>query len=53
MTSCEHVYEKYDDEQLFSLAYTEFNALKENRQLKNLNMNTIISRNGALYCFCE
>ena len=27
--------------------------LKINRQASNMNMNNVISRNGALYCFCE
>lgn len=43
----------YDEDQLFSLAFQEFNTLKVNKQAKELNMNNVISRSGALYCFCE
>ena len=53
LTNCENVREKYDEEALFSLAFQEFNSLKRNRQADGLTMNNVISRNGALYCFCE
>ena len=53
MNNCEVTRAKYDEEALFSLAFQEYYQLKENKQAKNLNMNTVISRNGALYCFCK
>ena len=53
LTNCENVRLKYDEEALFSLAFQEYNSLKRNKMAKNLNMNNVITRNGALYCFCE
>ena len=53
LTNCDSMRSHYDDEALLSLAFQEFLSLKRNRRAHNLNMNNVISRNGALYCFCE
>lgn len=53
LTNCASLKEIYDEDQLFSLAFQEFNTLKVNKQAGGLNMNNVISRSGALYCFCE
>ena len=53
LTNCPAMRSNYDDESLLSLAYQEFLSLKRHRQAQDLNMNNVISRNGALYCFCE
>lgn len=53
LTNCENLHQIYDEDQLFSLAFQEFNTYKTNRQNKDITMNNAISRNGALFCFCE
>lgn len=53
LTNCDSIRSKYDEDQLFSMAFQEFNSLKRNKQAKTLNLNNLVSRSGALFCFCE
>lgn len=48
------MHKTYDEDQLFSLAFTEFISLKTHMEDKdNKSINNIVSRNGALFCFCD
>jgi|Transcript_25902 hypothetical protein len=53
LTDCVTTRANYDDDELISLAFQEFWVLKENIEGSGLTINNAISRNGALYCFCE
>ena len=53
LTNCDALRSFINEDQLFSLAFQEFNALKIARQEHALNVNAAVSRTGSLFCFCE
>ena len=53
LTNCDNLRGFINEDQLFSMAFQEFTALKHSRQSNELNINAAISRTGSLFCFCE
>ena len=53
LVSCPNLKKRYHEEELFSLAFQEFLSLKTHIDEDSLNINAVVSRSGALYCFCE
>lgn len=53
LTDCDRMWKNYDYDQMFTLAFMEHNSLAINKGMDNLNLNNVVSRNGALFCFCE
>ena len=53
LSSCERTRSIYLEEELLSLAFQEFVELRKHYEADTIDINNAISRNGALFCFCE